>query len=113
MCTSLIRVVDDKDSLTLSIWSFTDIDFSLSSLHALLPRNTRNGETGGNLVKSWVIPLSWDFLVSTLTHTSKELHNATLFRAPVNDVGDKFGSAPTGLGFRRRGAPERRNGTKS
>ena len=63
-------------------------------------------------MKSWVIPLSWHFLVSTLTHPSKELHIASLFRAPVNDVGDKFGSAPTGLGFRRRGAPERRNDTK-
>ena len=63
-------------------------------------------------MKSWVIPLSCDFLVSTLTHTSKELHISTLFGAPVNDVGDKFGSAPTGLGFCRRGAPERRNGTK-
>ena len=69
-------------------------------------------ETGGNLVKGWVIPLSWDFLVSTLTHPSKEFHIATVFRAPVNDVGDKFGSALTGLGFHRRGAPERRNGTK-
>ena len=70
------------------------------------------GETRGNLVKSWVIPLSWEFLVSTLTHPSKELHISTLFRAPVNDVGDKFGSAPAGLGFRRSGDPERRNGTK-
>ena len=50
--------------------------------------------------------------MSTLTHPSKELHIATLFRAPVNDVGDKFGSAPAGLGFRRRGAPEHRDGTK-
>ena len=90
----------------------TSLSLSLSSLHALLARNSRNGETGGNLVKSWVIPLSWDFLVSTLTHPSKELHIATLFKALVNDVGDKFGSAPAGLGFHRRGAPERRNGTK-
>ena len=101
---------------TLSVWSFTGIDFSLSlslsSFHALLARNSRDGETGGNVVKSWVIPLSWDFLVSTLTHPSKEFHIATLFGAPVNDVGDKFGSAPTGLGFHRGGAPERRNGTK-
>ena len=50
--------------------------------------------------------------MSTLIHASKELHIATLFGAALNDVGDKFGSAPTGLGFRRRGAPERRNGTK-
>ena len=63
-------------------------------------------------MKSWVIPLSWDFLVSSLIHPSKELHISTLFRAPVNDVGDKFGSAPAGLGFRRRGAPKRRNDTK-
>ena len=63
-------------------------------------------------MKSWVVPLSWDFLVSTLTHPRKYLHISTLFKAPVNDVGDKFGSAPTGLGFRRRGAPEHRNGTK-
>ena len=53
--------------------------------------------------------LSWDFLVFTLTHPTKELHIATLFGAPVND---EFGSAPTGPGFYRRGAPERRNGTK-
>ena len=85
---------------------------SLSRLHALLVQKFWNGETRGNLVKSRVIPLSWDFLVSTLTHPSKELHISTLFGAPVNDVGDKFGSAPAGLGFRRRGAPERRNGTK-
>ena len=32
--------------------------------------------------------------------------------APVNAVDDKFDSAPTGLGFRHRGAPERRDGTK-
>ena len=63
-------------------------------------------------MKSWVIQLSWDFLVSTITHPSKELHIATLFRGPVNVVCDQFGSAPAGLGFRRRGAPERRNGTK-
>ena len=63
-------------------------------------------------MKSWVIALSWDFLVSTLTYTSKELHIATLFKAPVNDVGDKFGSAPAGPGFRRRGSPEHWNGTK-
>ena len=113
MFTGVIRVVDAKDSHTLSVRSFTGIDlFSLSSLHALLAQNSRRRETGGNLRKSWVIPLSWDFLASTLTHPSKELHIATLFRDPVNDVGDKFGSAPTGLGFRRRGAPVRRNGTK-
>ena len=63
-------------------------------------------------MKSWVITLSWDFVVSTLTHPSKELHIATLFMAPVNDVGDKFGSALAGLGFRRRGALDRRNDTK-
>ena len=50
--------------------------------------------------------------MSTLTHQSKELHIATLFRAPDNDVGDKFGSAQAGLGFRRRGDPERWNSTK-
>ena len=50
--------------------------------------------------------------MSTLTHPSKELYIATVLMAPVNDVGDKFGSAPAGLGFRRRGASERRNGTK-
>ena len=57
----------------------------------------------GNLVKSWVIPLSWDFLVSTLTHPSKELHISTLFGAPVNVLGDNFGSVLARLGFRRRG----------
>ena len=88
------------------------LSLSLSSLHALLARNSRNGEKGENLVKSWVITLSWDFLVSTLTHPSKDMHTATLFRAPVNDVGDKFGSAPAGLGFHRRGAPDRRIGTQ-
>ena len=50
--------------------------------------------------------------VHTITHPSKDLHIATLFRAPVNDVGDKFGSDPSGLGFRRIGALEHRNGTK-
>ena len=50
--------------------------------------------------------------MSTLTHPSKDLDIATLFGAPVNDVGDKFGSAPAGIGFRRRGALERRNSTK-
>ena len=112
VCTGVIRVVDAKDSPTLSVRSFTGIDFSLSSLHALLAPNSRNGETGGNIVKSWVIPLSWDFVVSTLTHPSKELHIGTLFGAPVNDVGDKFGSAPAGLAFCRRGALEHHNDTK-
>ena len=51
-------------------------------------------------------------LVSTLTLPSKELHISTLLGAPVNDVGDKFGFAREGLGFRRRGAPKRRNDTK-
>ena len=63
-------------------------------------------------MKIWVIPLAWDFLVFTLIHPRKELHIGTLFRAPVNDVGDKFGSAPAGLGFRRRGALEHQNCTK-
>ena len=115
MCTGVIRVVDAKYTPTPSVRSFTDIDFSLSfSLEFTCTTSTKlpEGETGGNLVKSWVIPLFWDFLVSTLTHPSKELHIATLFRAPINDVGDKFGSAPAGLGFSRRGAPERRNGAK-
>ena len=114
MCTGVIRVVDSKDIPYLSIQSFTGIDLSLSlsSLHALLARNSRNGETGGNLVKSRVITLSLYFLVTTLTHPSKDLHIATLSRAPVTVVGDKFGSASAVLGFRRRGAPERRNGTK-
>ena len=63
-------------------------------------------------MKSWVIQLPWDFLVSTLTHPRKELHIATLFRALVKDVGDKFSSAIAVLGFNRRGAPERWNSTK-
>ena len=63
-------------------------------------------------MKRWVTKLSWDFLVTTLTHPSKDMHIATLFRALVNDVGDKFGFAPTGLGFRHREAPELWNGTK-
>ena len=61
-------------------------------------------------MKSWVIPLYWDFLVSTLTHPSKELHIATLFGASVNNVGDKFGFALVGLGFHHRGPPEERQG---
>ena len=113
MLKSVIRVVDSKDSITLSVRSFTNIDFSLSSLHGLLlARYSRNRETCGNLLKSWVIPLYGDFLVSTLTHPSKDLHFATLFGAPVNVVGDKFGSALVGLGFRRRGAPEHRSDNK-
>ena len=91
MCIGVIRGVDAKYSPTLYIQSFTGIDvsvsLSLSSLHALLARNSRNAETGGNLVKIWVIPLFWHLLVSTLTHPSKELHISTLFRAPVNDCG--------------------------
>ena len=63
-------------------------------------------------MKIWVIPLYWDIVLSTLTHLSKELHTATLFRAPVNDVGDKSDSAPAVLGFICRGAPDCRNGTK-
>ena len=89
------------------------IDFSLSleftcTTGQKLPERRNWMESCEELV----IPLSWDFLVSTLTHPSKELHISALFRAPVNDVGDKFGSAPAGPGFRRRGAPEHRNGTK-
>ena len=97
-----------------SLYLFGDSRAStcLSRLHALLARNSRNGETEGNVVKSWVIPLTWEFLVSTLTHPRKDMHIATLFRAPVNDVGDKFGSALAGLGFLRIGALERRKGTK-
>ena len=91
--------------------TFLSLYLSLFRLQALLARNSRNGETRGNLVKSLVI-LSWDFLVSNLTHPKKELHIAILFGAPVNVVGYNFGFAPAGLGFCRRGAPERRKGTK-
>ena len=111
MCTCVIRVVDAKYSPTIFSKLHGHRVLPLE-IHELLARNSRNGETRGNLVKSWVIPLSWDFLVSTLTHLNKELHTATLFGAPVNDVGDKFGSAPAGLGFCHRGALGRRNGTK-
>ena len=72
---------------SLSVWSFTGIDFSLSRVYMHYWPKTP-GMEGGNLVKNWAIPLSWDFLVSTLTHPRKYLHIATLFRAPVNDVGD-------------------------
>ena len=99
VCRGVIRVIYAKDPPTLSVWSFTGIDFSLSRLHAILARYSQNGETRGNLVKSWVIPLFWDFVGSTLSHPSKELHIATLFGTPVNDVGDKFGSPQAGLGF--------------
>ena len=51
-----------------------------------MARISWNGETGENLMKSWVTLLSWDFLVSTLAHPSKYLHIATVFGAPVNDV---------------------------
>ena len=51
MCTGGIRVVDAKYYTTVTVRSFTGIDFSLSlsRLHALLDRNSRNGETGGDL----------------------------------------------------------------
>ena len=111
MCTSVIWVVDAIDSLTLSVIPSPALT-SLSRASRLLARNSRIGQTEGNLVKSVVITLSWDFLVSTLTQPRKELHIATLFMAPVKAIGDKFDSAPAGLGFHRRGAPVRRNGIK-
>ena len=112
MCTGVIRVVDGKYP-PLYLFGTSRALTSLSlELHALLAQNSRNGKTGGNPVKSWFIQLSWDFLVSTLRHPGKHMHIATLFRSPVNDVGDKFGSTPAGLGFRCRGARESRNDTK-
>ena len=111
----MIRVVDAKDSPTLSIRSFTGIDFSLSfsleftcTTGPKLPKRRNVRESCEELGHTIGLGLP----VHTITHPSKDLHIATLFRAPVNDVGDKFGSAPTGLGFHRRGAPERQNGTK-
>ena len=78
MCRSVARVVDSKDSLTLSV-SASPASTALSSLHALLGRNSRNGGTGGNILKSWVIPLFWDLIGSTLPQPSKDLHISTPF----------------------------------
>ena len=74
MCTGVIRVVDAKYSPTLSVRSFpgsTSLYFSLEFTCTTGPKLSEQ-RTGGNLVKIWVIPLSWDFLVSTLTHPSKD-----------------------------------------
>ena len=50
-----------------------------------------------------------------MVHPNTTKHRVTHFyplRAPVKDVDDNLEYSPAGLGFRRRGAPELRDGTK-
>ena len=58
------------------------------------------------------MPLFGDFLVSTQTQPSRELHISTHSELRSTTSTDNLEYAPTGLGFRRRGAPERLDGTK-
>ena len=113
MCTSVIRVVDAKDPLTLCVGaSPTSTSLSLSSFWTTspkLPEMDDRGESSVEVVHTIVLGLP---RVQPNTTKQRVAHFYPL-RAPVNTVDDKFDWAPTVLGFRRRGAPERRGGTKS
>ena len=106
VCTGVIRVVDAKDSPTLSVRSFMGIDVSLSlkftcTTSPKLPERRNGRESCEELGHTIVLGLP-----SVHPNTSKQrVAHCYRLRAPVNDVADKFGSALAGLGFRRRGAP--------
>ena len=86
MCTGVISVLDAKYSPTLSVRSFKCIDFSLSfsldftcTTGPKLPERRNGRESCEELGHTTVL----GFLVSTLTHPSKDLHISTLFGASV------------------------------
>ena len=73
-----------------------------------VPERTNGRESSEELGHTIVLRLPW-----VHPNTTKQIvAHCYLLRAPVKAIDDKFDSAPAGLGFRRRGAPERRNGTK-
>ena len=93
-------------------WGFTDIDFSLSRVSGLLALNSEKPTVGeeSSVEVGHTIVLG---LPMVEPNTTKQIvAHCYPLRAPVNAVGDKFDSAPAGLGIRRRGAPEHRDGTK-
>ena len=115
MCIGVIRFVDAKYSPNLSIRSFTGIDFSLSfSLESTcttvpkLPERRNGRESCEELGHTIVLGLP-SFHPNT---SMQRFSHCYLLEGSGEGCGDKFGSAPAGLVLRRRGAPERRNGTK-
>ena len=74
-----------------------------------LPERRNGRESSEELGHTIVLRLPW-----VHPNTTKQIvAHCYLLRAPVKAIDDKFDSAPAGLGFHRRGAPERWNGTKS
>ena len=86
---------------------------SLYQVCGLRGENSHFGRNGGNLVKtcgkSW-FPMC---LCPNLTQPSKKVHWATPFRRTSMGVDENVRVFPADSGFRRSGAPERRNPTKT
>ena len=73
-----------------------------------LPKRTSGGESSEEV--GYTIVLELPRLHANIT--KQIVAHCYPLLAPVNAVDDKFDLALTGLGFRRRGAPERQNGTE-
>ena len=67
------------------------------------------GSTGWNLVSIWGRLWFLMFLWPYLTQPSKKVHWATPFRRTSMGVDENVRVFPADSGFRRSGAPERRN----
>ena len=113
VCTSVTRVVDAKDPLTLCIGASPASTSLSQSFCATSPKPPETDYRGGGESSVEVGPNIVLGLHRVNPNTTKQLvTHCYPLRAPVKPVDDKFDWAPAGLGFHRRGAPERRGGTK-
>ena len=111
MCKSVIRAVDATDSLNICVWA-SPRSTSLSRLSGLLAQKLPDTDDRG---ETFVDVGHTIFLVLPRVQPNKTkniLAYCYPLRAPVKPVGVMFDWAPSGLGFRRRVAPEHRHGTK-
>ena len=102
VCTSVISVVDAIDSLTLSVGSSptsTSLSLEFIDCSPETPRKrTIGGEYSIGVSHTIVLGLPW----VDLKTTKQRVAHCYPLRAPVNDVGDKFDSAPAGPGLDRK-----------
>ena len=110
VCTSVIWIVYVQDSLTLCV-SASPTSTSLSSFWTYslkLPDRTNQRESCQECGYSFVLGLTRAY-----PNTTEQLvSHCYPLPAPVKVVDDTLDFSPAGLGFRRRGAFERRNPTK-